>query len=171
MPSDNPSPEAENSALFWSSRVLRKAVLDGDGSTIGTVSDILLSPAMPNDAPRIRGFVAYVDRRQIFVHQARVDAVDRDGVHLRGGTVDLRRFRGRPGELLIGNDIVGTPTPDGPVTDVAFTETEPGKGQWAIHAIATGAGRLRRRNVGTLPWSAVAAQFDSDLVSSDLARL
>ena len=38
----------------------------------------------------LRGFVASVDRRLIFVHEARVDAVDRDGLHLRGGTLDLR---------------------------------------------------------------------------------
>ena len=51
-----------------------------------------------------------VDRRLIFVHEARVDAVDRDGLHLRGGTLDLRIFKRRPGELLLSEDVYGKET-------------------------------------------------------------
>ena len=165
------TPDNTDRAIFWSSRVLRRALLDGDGSTIGVVEDILLSPALPTQAPVIRGFVARVDRRQIFVHQARVDAVGRDGVHLRGGTVDLRHFKQRSGEILVATELVGTATPDGPVTDVGFVEAEAHDGTWTVEEVATGAGLLRRRTVGTLPWSAVAARFQADSVVGDLERL
>ena len=165
------APDTTDRAIFWSSRVLRRALLDGDGSTIGVVEDILLSPALPTQPPVIRGFVARVDRRRIFVHQARVDAVGRDGVHLRGGTVDLRQFKQRSGEILVAAELVGTGTPEGPVTDVGFVEAHAQDGIWTVDAVATGAGLLRRRTVGTLPWSAVAGRFQADSVIGDLERL
>ena len=163
--------DGDDRAMFWSSRVLRRALLDGDGSTIGVVQDLLLSPALANQAPALRGFVAQVDRRRIFVHQARVDAVGRDGVHLRGGTVDLRRFKARPGELLVTTQVVGTHSPQGPVTDVGFVESSLQDGTWHVHLVAAGAGRIRRRTVGTMPWSSIAAKFQSDDVTDDLALL
>ncbi|MEM7288237.1 MAG: CBS domain-containing protein [Actinomycetota bacterium] len=163
--------ELGDRTMFWSSRVLRRGLLDGDGSTIGVVEDILLSPALPAQPPAIRGFVARVDRRRIFVHQARIDAIGRDGVHLRGGTVDLRQFKQRAGEILVAAELVGTPTPDGPVTDVGFTESSVHEGTWVAESVAAGSGRLRRRTVATLPWSAIASRFQGDSVAGDLARL
>jgi CBS domain-containing protein len=163
--------QGADASMFWSSRVLRRGLLDGDGSTIGTVVDILLSPALRGQAPTLRGFVAQVDRRRIFVHQARVDAVGLDGVHLRGGTVDLRQFKKRPGELLVSTEVVGVAGADGPVTDVGFVESDRQDGTWQIGAVATGAGRLRRRTVATRPWSSIASQFATDTVTGDLARL
>lgn len=161
--------DGNDRAMFWSSRVLRRSLLDGDGSTIGVIEDILLSPALPNQAPALRGFVAQVDRRRILVHQARVDAVGRDGVHLRGGTVDLRHFKARPGELLVATQVVGTNGPQGPVTDVGFAESSLQDGTWHVHAVATGMGRIRHRTLGTTPWSSIASKFQADNVIGDLA--
>lgn len=159
-------------AIFWSSKVVRRGLLDGDGSTIGTVVDILLSPALPRQTPTLRGFVAQVDRRRIFVHSARVDAVGRDGVHLRGGTVDLRKFEKRPGELLVTSEVVGTPTGEGPVSDVGFVESELTPGTWHAATVAvTPGGRLRRRAVATMAWSGIADRFATDTTIGDLVRL
>ena len=85
--------------------------------------------------------------------------------------MDLRHFKQRAGEILVAAEVVGTPTPDGPVTDVSFVEHQLQDGTWLVDAVATGAGRLRRRTVGTQPWSAVAGQFQTDTVVGDLARL
>ena len=41
-----------------------------------------------------------MQRREIFVNLGRVAEISIDGVHLRGGTVDLRRFSRRTGEIL-----------------------------------------------------------------------
>ncbi len=169
---DQSKPAEAERATFWASRVLRRSLFDADGSTVGSIQDILLSPAPAAEAPVLRGFIAQVDRRRIFVHQARVDAVGRDGVHLRGGTVDLRRFEPRPGELLVAEHLVGSSTDQGTITDVGFTESPRQAGTWIVHAVATEPrGRLRRRPVETLPWSAVAHQFQTDAVTGDLARL
>ena len=169
--SDAETPD-QTRAVLWSSRVLRRSLFDADGSTVGTVHDVLLAPASASQAPTLRGFVVHVDRRNIFVHEARVDALDRDGVHLRGGTVDLRQFKKRPGELLVSEDIIGAPTELGPIADVGFLESERANGRWVIHEIAAGGGgRVRRRPVRTLPWSHVASRYVPDAVIGDLAQL
>ncbi|MFV2039580.1 MAG: hypothetical protein ACC660_05005, partial [Acidimicrobiales bacterium] len=117
---DTGGDDQPSGAMLWSSRVLRRSLFDADGSTVGTLHDIIVSQTTPGRPPMLRGFVAQVDRRKIFVHAARVDAIDRDGVHLRGGTVDLRQFKQRAGEIRVSVDIVGTETSQGPVTDVGL---------------------------------------------------
>jgi len=162
----------EPAAMLWSSRVLRRPLFDADASTVGTVQDVLLASGTPAMAPALRGFVVQVDRRRIFVHEARVEAVDRDGVHLRGGTVDLRQFKQRQGEILVTEDIIGVPTSKGPVTDVGLIESERGHGNMVAHQVATGGGgRVRRRPLHTLPWSEIAPRFLADAVTGDVARL
>ncbi len=157
---------------MWSSRVLRRSLFDADGSTVGTVHDIIVSPSAPTEPPMLRGFVAQVGRRRIFVHQARVDAIDGDGVHLLGGTVDLREFKQRAGEILVSGDIVGTESPQGPITDVGFVESDRNNGTWVVHEIAAGGGgRVKRRVVAILPWSDIAARYRPDAVTGELARL
>ncbi len=158
--------------VLWATRLLRRAIFDADGSTIGSVNDLVLLPGTGGRRPRLQGFVANVDRRRIFVHESRVDAVDRDGLHLRGGTVDLRRFQKRPGEILVAGDVLGTSTPRGPVTDVGFVERADDDGLWEAHQIATAAGgRLRRRSLDFAGWDTIAARFQPDRVAGQLAAL
>lgn len=160
----------DNRQMLWSSRLFRRSLFDADGTTVGMVYDIILAPATATHPPQLRGFVAQVDRRNIFVHEARVDAVDSDGVHLRGGTVDLRHFKQRPGELLV-SEIVGSQTSLGPVTDVGFIESTRADGTWVVHQVATGVGRMRRRHIETLPWSDIAGRYRPDAMTGDLARI
>ena len=99
---------SDDEQTLWGSRLVKKSLFDADGSTLGSIQDILLVPAASENRLYLRGFVASVDRRLIFVHEARVDAVDRDGLHLRGGTLDLRIFKKRHGEMLLTKDIYAT---------------------------------------------------------------
>jgi CBS domain-containing protein len=162
----------DSASVLWATRLLRHALFDADGSTIGSVEDMVMLSESAGRRPRLQGFVALVDRRQIFVHVARVDAVDRDGVHLLGGTVDLRRFRRRPGEILVAGDVIGTSSQRGPVTDVGFIERVEEEGVWEVHQIATSVGsRLRRRSLDVSGWDTVAASFQPDRVAGDLAAL
>ena len=73
----------DNPQVLWGSRVIKRSLFDADGSTLGSIQDLLLIPAATGNNLYLRGFLAVVDRRLIFVHEARVDAVDRDGLHLR----------------------------------------------------------------------------------------
>src|SRR3712207_9425684 len=87
--------------LIYASRVVRLPITDADGSTLGNVADIVLLPSIQRHAPAVLGFVAAIQRRRIFVAATRVGELDSSGLRLAGGTVDLRHFSLRPGELLV----------------------------------------------------------------------
>ncbi|MEE2683386.1 MAG: CBS domain-containing protein [Actinomycetota bacterium] len=162
----------QQNQILWSSHLIKRALFDADGGTLGSIADILLIPTTLGNKLYLRGFIASVDRRLIFVHEARVDAVDRDGLHLRGGTLDLRQFKRRQGELLVSEDIYGTETTDGTIGDVGFCENGLNDGKWLTSEIAFTTGRrLRRQGFEIVDWGAVADLFSPDPVSGDLARL
>jgi CBS domain-containing protein len=163
------------------SRVLRLPLLDRDGVALGRLADLVLSPAGHRLPPRVLGFVATVERRDIFINANRVAAIDPAGVRLRSGTVDLHRFQLRAGEVL-AKSVIGTPHDGDVVQDLALTRTERPEG-WTVSAVLVGTGGLlRRRAAGrTVLWDEAVALFDAgpmgrqvaelrDLHSADLAR-
>src|SRR5438046_3164972 len=85
---------------IYVSRLVRLPLVDTDGVPVGKVDDVVITPSAPGEPPRVLGFVAPIQRRRIFVNANRVGEIDVSGVRLHGGTVDLRRFQLRPGELL-----------------------------------------------------------------------
>ncbi|MGZ4773165.1 MAG: hypothetical protein ACXV3B_10830, partial [Ilumatobacteraceae bacterium] len=92
--------------VIWAFRVMRLPLLDAGGSPIGRLDDIVVIPTRPGVAPRVLGFVATSQRRRIFVNAGRVAAIDSDGARLRSWDVDLNPFKPKPGEVLIGRDII-----------------------------------------------------------------
>src|SRR5436309_15280697 len=86
--------------VIYVSKVIRLPLLDANGEAIGRIDDVLLAPAHDREPPSVIGFVATVQRRRIFVNAGRVGTVDASGVRLHSGTVDVRHFQLRPGELL-----------------------------------------------------------------------
>ena len=157
---------------LWATRVLKRSLFDADGGILGSIVDLILTPEISGNQLSLRGFVASVDRRQIFVHEGRVEAVDRDGVHLRGGTVDLRLFRRRTGEFLATEDLLGVPTNNGKISDIGFKASNLKSGKFSTSQISTtSGGRLWKKQVEITDWSLVADLFLIDQVSGDLARL
>ncbi|HJM29036.1 MAG: CBS domain-containing protein [Acidimicrobiales bacterium] len=162
----------ENPQTLWGSRLIKRSLFDADGSTLGSIQDLLLVPSATGNKLYLRGFLALVNRRLIFVHEARVDAVDRDGLHLRGGTLDLRLFKRRPGEFLLSEDVYGAETDGEIVRDVGFSESGLNDGKWLTNQVAfASGGRLRRKSLEITGWGNIADTFSSDPVSGDLARL
>jgi len=152
--------------------VLKRSLFDADGGILGSIDDIILTPEISGNALSLRGFVASVDRRQIFVHEGRVEAVDRDGIHLRGGTVDLRLFKRRAGELLATEDLIGISTDNGKIGDIGFKASNLKTGKFCTSQISlSSGGRLRKKQLDILDWDSVADLFLLDPVSGDLARL
>ena len=125
---------------LWATRVLKRSLFDADGGILGSIDDLILTPEISGNQLSLRGFVASVDRRQIFVHEGRVEAVDRDGVHLRGGTVDLRLFRRRTGEFLATEDLLGVSTSNGKINDIGFKASD----------LKSFPNQSKRRSCGTL---------------------
>ena len=116
--------------VIWAFRVMRLPLLDAGGSPIGRLDDIVVIPTRPGVAPRVLGFVATSQRRRIFVNAGRVAAIDSDGARLRSWDVDLNPFKPKPGEVLIGRDIIDRRIGDETVSDVGLREASDGKQTW-----------------------------------------
>jgi CBS domain-containing protein len=131
--------------LIWAFRVMRLPLRDTGGATIGRVQDIVAVPGLPDDEPRVTGFVAESQRRRIFVNANRLADLQGDGVRLRSWDVDLNPFKSRPGEVLVGRDVLDHHVGEETVSDVALREVDDpktGGKAWRIAKV-----RLTRRNL------------------------
>ncbi|HZX55222.1 MAG TPA: hypothetical protein VFE86_11105, partial [Ilumatobacteraceae bacterium] len=128
---------------IYAFRVMRLPLLDAGGSPIGRLDDIVVIPGRPGIAPRVLGFVATSQRRRIFVSANRLAGIDSDGARLRSWDVDLNPFKPKPGEILIGRDIIDRRVGDETVSDVAMRAAGDGRQTWWQLAKV----RLARRNV------------------------
>jgi CBS domain-containing protein len=161
-------------APIFTSRLAGRQMLDGDGLAMGRVRDVVILPATAGEPPWAIGLVVTVQRRQIFVNLGRVAEIGIDGVHLRGGTVDLRRFSRRTGEIL-ASDLYGKPAGTGTVLDVGIVPSEHRRG-WEVSVLAIGHGRalgLGRRHDHTalVPWDKHPGLFRQGPLAEQLARL
>jgi CBS domain-containing protein len=129
--------------LIWAFRVMRLPLRDAGGATIGRVQDIVAVPGPPGEEPRVTGFVAESQRRRIFVNANRLADLQGDGIRLRSWDVDLNPFKSRPGEVLVGRDVIDHKVGEETVSDVALRPFEDPKGTgWRIAKV-----RLARRNL------------------------
>jgi CBS domain-containing protein len=122
--------------LIYAFRVMRLPLLDAGGSPIGRLQDLVAIPGRPGKgrepaiAPRIVGFVANSQRRRIFVNANRVAELDSDGARLRSWDVDLNPFKPRPGEVLIGEELIDREVGDETVSDLAIRQHTDGRSSW-----------------------------------------
>ena len=133
--------------LIYAFRVMRLPLLDAGGATIGRIEDLVAIPGRPAlrgspaVAPRIVGFVATSQRRRIFVSANRIGSLDSDGVHLRSWDVDLNPFKARPGEVLIGAELIDRRIGSETVSDIGLRKVvEDRTTTWQIERV-----RLTRR--------------------------
>ena len=83
------------------------AVFDPNGDQVGRVRDAVARIAAGTRPPRVVGLVAELPmRRRIFLPIGRIVSIDADAVVLGTGTLNLRRFEKRPGELLVLEDLL-----------------------------------------------------------------
>lgn len=153
---------------LFAGRLLRLPLSDEAGAVLGRIEDVVLAPAAGQMPPRVLGLVANVQRRRIFVNAGRVGELGRGGVRLRGGTVDLRHFDTRPGELLL-TGLLGRRVGDEVVTDVAFEQGP--SAHFEVVAVALGSRRLHRRSRRVAPWSEARSLFEGGPLAAELASL
>ncbi|GHH26338.1 hypothetical protein GCM10008023_40780 [Sphingomonas glacialis] len=103
--SDSPDPSGANEALSLSS-LLKHAVIDGAGQTLGKLSDVVIRPR-DHDYPLLLGLVIGLGGGGYFVPMSDVVSIDPQSVRLRTAKVDLRPFELRDGELLLKANILG----------------------------------------------------------------
>jgi CBS domain-containing protein len=157
----------------FTSRLSGRQLLDSEGMSIGRVRDVVILPTAGGEPPWVLGLVVTLQRRQIFVNLGRVAEISIDGAHLRGGTVDLRRFSRRTGEIL-ASELYGKPAGDGRVMDVGIVHSEQRRGGWEVSVLAISQGRvLGRRHTSTtiVPWDKHPELFKAGDLAEQLVRL
>jgi CBS domain-containing protein len=138
-------------------------VFDPNGDQVGRVRDAVARVRPGAAPPGVVGLVAEMPlRRRIFLPIGRVVSMDADSVVLGTGTLNLRRFEKRPGELLVLEELLdrrvtmaatGTPAI---VVDVGMESDRAG---WVLGRVAVRehTGRLSRRgHLRQLEWTEVA---------------
>jgi CBS domain-containing protein len=156
---------------IFTSRLRGRPLLDSEGMIIGRVRDAVILPAAGTEPPRALGLVVTLQRRRIFVNLGRIAEISIDGAHLRGGTVDLRRFTRRTGEIL-ASDLYGRQTKEGVVVDVAIVPCEQQRVGWEVSAFAVAQGRgLRHRGATIVPWDRDPELFHGGPLGEQLASL
>ncbi|GAA0740490.1 magnesium transporter [Dactylosporangium roseum] len=139
-------------------------VFDPNGDQVGRVRDVVARARTGNQAPRVVGLIAEMPmRRRIFLPIGRITAIEPDAVVLNTGTLNLRRFEKRPGELLVLEDFldrhvtINTSERPGTVVDVAMEVDR--TGEWSLTRVAVRefTRRLTRRgHLNQLEWSEVS---------------
>ncbi|MFD3746055.1 magnesium transporter MgtE N-terminal domain-containing protein [Nocardia sp. NPDC058633] len=149
-------------------RLAGLTVLGPDGESIGRVRDVVVAVRNGRQPPRVHGLVVeLLTRRRIFVPMLRVTAIEPGMATLNTGTVSLRRFAQRPGELLALAQLVDSQVrvhdPDLPdladvdvlVADLGIEQTR--TRDWIVSRVAVRGHRRigRRRSVHVVEWSQV----------------
>jgi CBS domain-containing protein len=157
---------------IYVARIAGLTVFDPYGDPVGRVRDVV---ARPRDvsAPHVVGLIAELPmRRRVFLPISRVLSIDADAVALGTGTVNLRRFERRLGELLVLEDLLDrqvtiSETGTGAtVVDLAMESDR--TGEWSLTRVAVRehTGRLTRRgHLHQLDWDEV-----SGLVGTPMAQ-
>jgi CBS domain-containing protein len=158
--------------LVFVSRVVRLSLLDAEGAAIGRIVDVVLVPSHRRP-PRVLGFVGLVQRRRIFINVARISELATDGIRLRSGSIDLRHFQLRPGELLAADAILDHRHGTSVVNDIALKSIEAKSPTWEVAAVALGSpGPLRRRRSSrVVDWKEVADLFETGAVAREVATM
>jgi CBS domain-containing protein/flagellar motility protein MotE (MotC chaperone)/sporulation protein YlmC with PRC-barrel domain len=127
-------------------------VYDPNGDQVGRVRDAAARLRTTNRPPQVVGLVAELPmRRRIFLPIGRVTSIDADAVVLGTGTLNLRRFEKRPGEVLVLEDLVDRRVrvdPDDQVATVVDVAMDSGRvGEWSLAKVAVRVqtGRIGRR--------------------------
>ena len=91
-------------------RLARMLVLGPMGENFGRIRDVVISISIVRQQPRVLGLVVdLATRRSIFIPMLRVASIEPHAVTLNTGSVSLRHFEQRPGEVLAIGQILDTP--------------------------------------------------------------
>ena len=164
----------------YAARLAGMVVLGPDGESLGRVRDVVISISIVRQQPRVLGLVVeLLTRRRIFVPILRVTSIDPGAVTLATGSVSLRKFNQRPGEVLVLGQVVETRVrvddPDQEhlagldvyVVDLGIEQTR--TRDWMVTKVAVRPARRlgRRGNVQIIDWQHVQGLTPSGLAMPD----
>ncbi len=91
---------------LYLSALLRDAVVDVQGKTIGTLADVIVR-LHPDRYPPLTGLVMRVGANNVFVPISDVTSLDNQRISLGNAKLDLRPFERREGEVLLKEAVLG----------------------------------------------------------------
>jgi flagellar motility protein MotE (MotC chaperone) len=138
-------------------------VFDPNGDQVGRARDAVVRPSASGRPPQVVGLIAELPlRRRIFLPIGRVTSIDADAVYLGTGTLNLRRFERRPGEVLVLEDLLDREVKvrengkAATVVDIAMEADRSGEWRLGRVAVREVTGRLHRRgHLHQLEWHEV----------------
>ena len=157
-------------------RLPRMLVLGPLGESFGRVRDVVISISIVRQQPRVLGLVVdLATRRSVFIPILRVTAIEPDAVTLNTGSVSLRHFEQRPGEVLTMGQVLDTTVkvndPELPeltglevvITDLGIEQTR--TRDWLVTRVAVRTQRRlgRRGPVHVVDWQNVQGLTPSAL--------
>jgi CBS domain-containing protein len=151
------------------SRLTGRPLLDSDGMSVGRVRDVVILPSAADEPPRALGLIVTLQRRRIFVNLSAVSEIALDGAHLHGGSVDLRRFTRRTGEIL-ASELRGKPAGTGTVQDVAIAKCRRLGTDWEVTSLAVSQGRMRY-GTSVVPWDKFPELFKAGPLAEQIVEL
>lgn len=154
---------------MYAGRLAGLQVRSPDLEPIGRVRDVVLTIHPDGQMSRALGLVVELgNKRRIFLPMLRIAAIEPGDVTLASGSVSMRAFRARSGELTVMGDLVGarihTDDPElthlhGRAIEIADVELERTRTRdWVISRVAVFGSRPRFRRspqLYTVPWSHV----------------
>jgi CBS domain-containing protein len=156
----------------FTSRLVGRQLLDSDELPVGRIQDVVILPTAAGEPPWVLGLVVTLHRRRIFVNMGRLAEISVEGAHLRSGTVDLRRFARRSGEML-ASELYGQAAGDSMVLDVGISQSKGGRrGGWEVSVVALGQRRgMRRQTTAVVPWDKYPELFKAGELAEQLVQL
>src|SRR5712691_709720 len=157
----------------FTSRLSGRQLLDGEGLSIGRIRDVVILPSASGEPPWVLGLVVTLQRREIFVNLGRIAEISIDGAHLRGGTIDLRRFSRRTGEIL-SSELYGKSAGPGSVLDIGIAPSKLRRGGWDVTTLAISNARtlgLRTGSPTVVPWDKYSDLFKAGPIAEQLIQL
>ncbi len=148
---------------IYIARLAGLTVFDPNGDQVGRVRDAVARPRADGSVPRVVGLVAEIAmRRRIFLPIGRITVMESDSVVLGTGTLNLRRFEKRPGEILVLEEFldrrVTITSSERPAAVVDLGMEMDRAGEWTVTRVAVRehTGRLGRRgHLHQLDWREV----------------
>lgn len=167
-----------SAARVYVARIAGLPVFDPNGDQVGRVRDVVARPRELG-APHVVGLVVELAlRRRVFLPIGRVVSIDADAVALSTGSVSLRRFSTRPGELLVVEELLDrqvTIVDNGASATVVDIAMESDRADaWALTRVAVRehTGRLTRRGqLHELEWGEVSGLFGQAIAQGTASLL
>ncbi|WP_080795565.1 magnesium transporter MgtE N-terminal domain-containing protein [Corynebacterium pacaense] len=166
----------------YAGRLSGMVVRGPDTDVIGRVRDVVVQIRPAGHDSRALGLVVELvnNKRRIFLPMLRIAAIEPREITLISGSVSLRAFRTRAGELTVMNDLIGskvqTDDPDfdhlhGRPVEIADIELERTRSRdWVLSRVAVFGQRPkfgRRPVLHTVPWSHIHGVTAAGVGESD----